>query len=191
MTRGHDRKMPQNPVHRVDRSVREPRLFCAFALLRKSRRLGHGVIGIGLTIVLAERLFTLINPAAVRTVVLGAIVLATNPGRAAEQRCPPRLPGLHAGFTQSGPIPAAHWLLWRMRLFDWGADKNPRPEFAPDKIIKRHDGFTSTWNFTLDEDLMMVCLYRGSGTYYFARRQAPPGRCVMDDENGLTRAWCE
>jgi hypothetical protein len=95
------------------------------------------------------------------------------------------------GFQQSGPVPAAHWLLWRMKLFDGRPGKNSPPEFAPDNTAERHEGFTSVWRFTLNQDLVMVCIYRGSGTYYFAHRQAPPGLCVMDDDNGLARAWCE
>jgi hypothetical protein len=78
-----------------------------------------------------------------------------------------------------------------MRLFDGRPGDDARKGLPPDSTIERRDGFTSVWRFTTDEDLLMVCLYRGSGTYYYARRQVPPGRCVMDDDNGLTRAWCE
>jgi len=128
---------------------------------------------------------------AVRSCVITMAIITTTPLAAAELHCPPRLPGPHIGFERSGPIPAAHWLLWRMRLFDGHPGNDVREEFAPDDKIERRDGFTSVWRFTADQDLLMVCLYDGSGSYYFAYRQAPPARCVMDDNNGLTRAWCE
>jgi hypothetical protein len=78
-----------------------------------------------------------------------------------------------------------------MRLFEGQPGTDARKQFAPDSTIERPGGYTAVWRFTLDEDLLMVCVYRGSGTYYYARRQAPPGRCVMNDDNGLTQAWCE
>jgi hypothetical protein len=146
------------------------------------------------TALLSEKMFgrtALAKPGAAGAMLLSAMVLATSPLFAAELRCPPRLPGQHAGFAQSGPIPSAHWLLWRMRLFDGRPDNGTRKEFTPDSTIERRDGVTLVWRFTLDEDLLMVCIYDGSGTYYYARRQAPPGRCVLDDDNGLTRAWCD
>jgi hypothetical protein len=120
----------------------------------------------------------------------GLISLSAGPLFAAELRCPPRLPGPHAGFERSGPIPAAHWLLWRMRLFDGRPDNDVRKELTPDDKIARPDGSTSIWRFSADQDLLMVCLY-DRGSYYFAYRQPPIGRCVMDDSNGLIRAWCE
>jgi hypothetical protein len=120
-----------------------------------------------------------------------ALAFAATPALATELRCPPRLPGPHPGFEQSGPVPAAHWLLWGMKLFDGRPGKNPPPEFAPDNTVERRDGVTLVWRFTLNQDLLMVCVYNGSGTYYYTQRQAPPGLCVMDDDNGLTRAWCQ
>lgn len=122
---------------------------------------------------------------------IGLIGIAAGRLSAAELHCPPRLPGPHAGFERSGPIPAAHWLLWRMRLFDGHPGNEARKEFAPDDKIERRDGSTSVWRFIADQDLLVVCLYDGSGSYYFAYHQSPPGRCVMDDNNGLIRAWCE
>ena len=110
---------------------------------------------------------------------------------AAPVRCPPRLPGPHVGFEQVGPVPAAHWLLWGMRLFDVapGATPTGRP---PDNVAHNHDVVTETWRVLGHEPLlMMVCLYNGAGTYYQARLSPPPARCVLHDDNGLTMAWCE
>src|SRR5580658_8394716 len=105
------------------------------------------------------------------TLVAGlALAFAATPALAAEQHCPPRLPGPHPGFEQSGPVPAAHWLLWGMKLFDGRPGKIPPPEFAPDSKAERRDGITLVWRFTLDQDLLMVCVYNGSGTYYYTHR---------------------
>jgi hypothetical protein len=144
--------------------------------------------------VLEEKAFpatTLAKQSVRAALTIGLMIFAARPLAAAEVHCPPRLPGPHAGFERSGPIPAAHWLLWRMRLFGIGPGNDPHKELAPDDKIERGDGSTSVWRFTADQDLLMVCLYDGSGSYYFAYRQTAPGRCVMDDSNGLTRAWCE
>jgi hypothetical protein len=136
----------------------------------------------------AERSRPIALTCAIAVILMGSAIA---PLRASISRCPERLPGPHAGFERSGPIPAAHWLLWGMKLFDGRQGKNPPPEFAPDNKVERSDGITLVWRFTLNQDLLMVCIYNGSGTYYYAHRKAPPGFCVMDDDNGLTRAWCE
>jgi hypothetical protein len=154
-------------------------------------RTARGVIGIGSIIVCEVQAFRAAKQNARAVCAIGLMIMTAGPLAAAELHCPPRLPGPHVGFELSGPIPAAHWLLWRMRLFEGRPSDDARKEFAPDDKIERRDGLTSVWRFTLDEDLLMVCIYNGSGSYYYARRQAPPGRCVMDDNNGLTRAWCE
>jgi hypothetical protein len=122
---------------------------------------------------------------------ISVVSIFATPVSAAEQRCPPRLPGEHAGFTQVGPVPTAHWLLWRMRLFDGSPDQTKQREYAPDDTIETRDGLLLVWRFRLPENFLMVCLYNGSGTYYVARRQAPAGRCIMNDDNGLTQAWCD
>lgn len=112
----------------------------------------------------------------------------------AELRCPPRLPGAHAGFEQVGPIPMAHWLLSQMRLFDGlpGEELKAAPaDLAPDKTVERRGGFTSTWSFGASGDLLIVCAYNGSKTYYRARPGSLPSRCTMRNDNGLTQAWCD
>jgi hypothetical protein len=78
-----------------------------------------------------------------------------------------------------------------MRLFDGRPSDGPRAEIAPDSVIQRRDGSTMVWQVTAGEDLLVVCLYDGSGTYYYARWQDTPGRCVMDDSTGLILAWCD
>jgi hypothetical protein len=101
------------------------------------------------------------------------------------------LPGPHAGFEQVGPVPAAHWLLWRMRLFNSPPGKEAPAELAPGQTVAGRGGFTSTWQLAGNEDLLMVCLYEGSRTTYRARPQPLPARCTLRDDNGLTQAWCE
>lgn len=122
---------------------------------------------------------------------LGLMVMAANPAVGADLRCPPRLPGPHPGFEQVGPIPAAHWLLWRMRLFDAPPGEDSPTELEPGQSVARRDGFTLTWHLKGDEDLLIVCLYDGSGTYYRARPRPMPARCTLRNDNGLTWAWCE
>jgi hypothetical protein len=81
-----------------------------------------------------------------------------------------------------------------MKLFDGppGVEASSAPtERAPDTTARRPDGFISTWRFAGHEDLLMVCLYDGSGTYYRARLSPPTTTCTMRNDNGLTRAWCE
>jgi hypothetical protein len=120
-----------------------------------------------------------------------ALILLANPLFAAELRCPPRMPAAHPGFEQSGPVPAGHWRLRRMRVFDSRPGGAAQSERAPDSTIQRRDGTTSIWRLTLTGDLLMVCIYDGAGTYYYARAEAQSERCVLDNDNGLTRAWCE
>jgi hypothetical protein len=125
---------------------------------------------------------------------LGVAVAAANPASSAELRCPPRLPGLHPGFEQMGPVPAAHWLLWRMRLFDGapGEELKAYPaELAPDSSVERNRGLTSTWRFAGKQNLLMVCTYDGSGTYYRARVSPIPKTCTLQDDGGLVQAWCD
>jgi hypothetical protein len=125
---------------------------------------------------------------------LAMTALAASPLTAAELRCPPRLPGTHAGFEQVGPVPAAHWLLRRMRLFNVPLDatsKTPPAELLPDRTVEHGDVAISTWRFAGNENLLMVCSYNGSGTYYVSRVRPPPTSCAMLDTDGLRRAWCE
>lgn len=125
---------------------------------------------------------------------LGVAALAGNPLAAAAIRCPPRLPGPHAGFDQVGPVPAAHWLLRSMRLFDLPPAEqanDPATEVVPRSRIEAADGYTSTWRFTGNDDLLVVCTYNGSGTYYRARLHPPPARCTVQDTYGLRQAWCD
>jgi hypothetical protein len=124
--------------------------------------------------------------------ILALIVSA--PSHAIELRCPPRLPGPHPGFEQVGPVPTAHWLLRRMRLFDGppGEELKSAPaELAPDRTTERRGGLTSTWRFAGEEDLLVVCIYDGSGTYYRAGPHPLPEKCTVRDDNGLSLAWCE
>ena len=136
-----------------------------------------------------------VDPAGtIRTRSLSAILsiaFGIGPVDAAELRCPPRLPGPHPGFEQVGPVPAAHWLLWRMQLFDARNGKEAPTELAPGGTVERRDAFTLTWHLTGHEDLVMACLYEGSGTWYRARPQPPPASCTMRNDDGLTQAWCE
>ena len=124
----------------------------------------------------------------------GVAAFVTHPLTAADVRCPPRLPGPHPGFEQIGPVPAAHWLLHRMRLFDVAAARqnNEAPaEVHPERTVEGPDSFISTWRFTGNEDLVMICTYNGSGTYYRARLRALPSDCTIRDDNGLRQAWCD
>jgi hypothetical protein len=134
------------------------------------------------------------EPAGLR-VALGLIVAlsacAAHPVLAANLSCPPRMPGPHPGFEQVGPVPAAHWLLRRVRLFNTARSTDATKEMPPKQTVENSDGFTSTWHFAGDESLLMLCLYNGSGTYYVARPNPPPTLCVTHDNNGLTQAWCE
>ena len=116
---------------------------------------------------------------------------AGRPACAADLFCPPRMPGPHPGFDQVGPVPAAHWLLRRMRLFDTTRSQGAAKELAPGQTIGNGDGSTSTWRFSGNENLLMMCSYNGSGTYYVARPDPAPTLCVTHEDNGLTRAWCE
>ncbi len=122
---------------------------------------------------------------------LALAVVAMVPAFAAEVRCPPRLPGPHLGFEQVGPVPAAHWLLWRMRLFYVPRGKNARNELKPDQSVPGPDEFTMIWRPTGNDDLLIECFYNGSGTYYRARSHPLPATCIMRAAGGLTRAWCE
>ena len=127
-----------------------------------------------------------------RGVIHSLVLLATaiNPLSAAELRCPPRIPGPHPGFAQVGPVPTAHWLLHRMRLFDVPSGEAAK-ELPPGAIVKQRDGFTLSWNLTGSDSPLMICYYNGSGTYYLARVGPTPSRCTMRDDNGLRQAWCE
>jgi hypothetical protein len=131
------------------------------------------------------------NPAATGVFLFGLMVLAVSPLSAADLRCPPRLPGPHPGFEQVGPVPAAHWLLWRMRLFDAPPGEHPSAELMPSLTVEHRDAFTLNWHISGDDDVLMLCLYDGSGTYYRARFHPPPVSCILRDDNGLTQAWCE
>jgi hypothetical protein len=131
---------------------------------------------------------------AARCVLLSITVFVINPVSAAELRCPPRLPGAHAGFERVGPVPTAHWLLHDMRLFDGleGEELKTAPaELAPDSSHENRGGFTSIWKFDGTGNLLLVCTYNGSGTYYRALTRQPPTRCISQSENGLTQAWCQ
>jgi hypothetical protein len=126
--------------------------------------------------------------------VLGVIALSCGSLSAAELRCPGRLPGPHPGFAQIGPIPTAHWLLWRMGLFTLPPDNDsqiPLLEREPDSTTPRPDGYIATWHFANPADLLMICVYDGSATYYQARPRPPPTSCTTVSDNGLTLAWCE
>jgi len=81
-----------------------------------------------------------------------------------------------------------------MKLFDGppGEELKAVPaDLAPDRTRERSGGFTSAWRFAGNEDLLMVCTYDGSGTYYRARPSPLPSRCTLRNENGLTQAWCD
>jgi hypothetical protein len=125
------------------------------------------------------------------TLLLSSLASAVAPVAVAELRCPPRLPGPHPGFEQVGPIPAAHWLLWRMQLFDAAHGKAAPKELAPNQMIEQHNGFTLTWLLAGTEDLTIVCLYNGSATYYMAHPRPAPALCTMRNDNGLTQGSCE
>jgi len=81
-----------------------------------------------------------------------------------------------------------------MRLFDGppGEELKTSPaELAPDSTRLTRGGFDSTWRFAGDEDLLMVCIYNGSGTYYRARPRPLPRACFLRKDNEVTRAWCD
>jgi hypothetical protein len=104
------------------------------------------------------------------------------------------MPGIHGGFEQAGPVPTAHWQLRRLRLFDGspGEELKTAPaELAPDGTTEHRGGFTSTWRFEGNEELLMVCDYNGSQTRYFASPRPLPRGCIMERTDGLTQAWCE
>jgi hypothetical protein len=122
-----------------------------------------------------------------------SVLAMTSPTQAA-LRCPPLMPSVHTGFARSGPVPTAHWQLWKMRLFDGlpGEELKTSPaELAPDSTTAHRGGFTSTWTFAGNETLLMVCVYNGSGTYYYASPGPLTRSCVAERSHGLTQAWCE
>ncbi len=121
---------------------------------------------------------------------LGLTFVAIGPLAAATLQCPPRLPGPHPGFEQVGPVPSAHWLLWRMRLFDVPPGRDTPAELLPAPASVHPNGFTLNWQPTGTGDVQMLCLYDGSATYYQARLHPPPANCVLQSANGLTQAWC-
>jgi hypothetical protein len=122
------------------------------------------------------------------TIVIG--VVAFGVARSAPLRCPPRLPGPHPGFEQVGPVPAAHWLLWRMQLYDVPPGAAPIA-LAPDHVVEFQDTVIEIWRSGGGEHLLMVCDYNGSRTLYQARLAQSPARCILHNDNGLTQAWCE
>ena len=119
------------------------------------------------------------------------VSLTVRPLAAATLHCPPRLPGLHPGFEQVGPVPTAHWLLWRLQLFQLPPGENTAAELPPASTAVRRDGFTLTWHLAGAGDVQMLCLYDGSATYYRARLQPPPTACTLQNNNGLAQGWCE
>jgi hypothetical protein len=121
----------------------------------------------------------------------GLTFVTVGPLAAATLRCPPRLPGPHPGFEQIGRIPAAHWLLWRMQLFDLPQNKGNPTELLPAPTTVRRDGFTLNWQLSGTTDVRMLCLYNGSGTYYAARLHPPPTSCTLQNDDGLAQGWCE
>jgi hypothetical protein len=131
------------------------------------------------------------NPRTAGLSTFNLAVLATNPLPAATLRCPPRLPGPHPGFEQIGPVPAAHWLLWRMQLFNLPPNKGTAAELVPAPATVRHDGFTLSWHLSGTGDVQMLCVYNGSGTYYGARLHPPPTACTLQNDGGLAQGWCE
>jgi hypothetical protein len=130
-----------------------------------------------------------IGASALLTTGLGAPSLA-----AAELRCPPRLPGPHPGFERVGPIPTAHWLLRHMKLYEGAPGeelKSAPAQLAPDNSSERPGGYTAVWRFGGIRDLLIVCTYDGSGTYYRAQPSPVPASCTVRDDKGLIQAWCE
>jgi hypothetical protein len=124
----------------------------------------------------------------------GLTALIATPLSAAELRCPPLLPGPHPGFDQVGPIPTAHWQLAHMRLFDGppGEETKEAPaELAPDTSKKHRGGFTNIWSFGGSENLLMVCAYDGSRTYYRTTVRALPKSCTEESNKGLVQGWCQ
>lgn len=122
---------------------------------------------------------------------VGVLALAALPAAAAELRCPPRVPGPHPGFAQAGPVPTAHWLLRRMRLFDTPQGGGTARELAPADRAEDQGGLTLTWHFAGTETLLMICTYNGSSTNYWARPRPLPASCTMRSDNGPRQAWCE
>jgi hypothetical protein len=121
----------------------------------------------------------------------GLTLVTISPLAAATLRCPPRLPGPHPGFEQIGPVPAAHWLLWRLRLFSVPRGTGTPAELLPVPPSLWREGFTLTWHLTGTNDVLMQCLYDGAVTYYRARLHPPPIACTLQNDNGLTLAWCD
>jgi hypothetical protein len=122
---------------------------------------------------------------------LAAPVLTVHGASEARTRCPPRLPGPHAGFQRVGPVPSAHWTLYGMRLFDAIADGKAPVELAPDSTHENWGVSTEVWRLTGGEPLLIVCVYDGSGTYYRTLPDPAPTRCISHNDNGLLQAWCE
>jgi hypothetical protein len=132
--------------------------------------------------------------ALIPAILLAISIQATNSPAAAALRCPPLMPSVHTGFELSGPVPTAHWQLWEMRLFDGqpGEELKTSPaELAPVNTTGHRGGFTSTWTFAGNENLLMVCVYNGSRTYYFGSPGPLTRSCIMERTYGLTQAWCE
>jgi hypothetical protein len=123
---------------------------------------------------------------------LGSLTFVTiRPLAGATLHCPPRLPGPHPGFEQIGPVPGAHWLLWRLRLFNLPPGQKTPGELPSAPPAEHRNGFTLTWHMTGTGDVQMLCLYDGSATYYRVQLHPPPTTCTLQNDNGLARAWCE
>jgi hypothetical protein len=127
----------------------------------------------------------------VAALLIGLTFETVSPLAAATLRCPPRLPGPHPGFEQIGPLPTAHWLLWRMQVFDLPPNKGNPTELLPAPATVRHDAFTLNWRPTSTDDMQIACLYNGSGTTYQARLHPPPTACTLQNYDGRAQGWCE
>lgn len=131
---------------------------------------------------------------ATRSAILGLVILVTRPPAVAALICPTQLPSSHFGFEQVGPTPSNSKRLKGFRLFDGppGEESKTAPvELAPDHTSEQPGGWTQTWRFAGNEDLLMVCVYTGSATYYRAQPRPIPGVCAVESKSARIVARCE
>ena len=134
----------------------------------------------------------------VRTFAIAAAIVggltAALPLYAAGLRCPAELPSQDSRFEQVGSTPARPAPLEGMRLFDGtpGEEAKAAPaELAPDDEAEAGGSLNVAWRLSGSENLLMVCDYRKSATYYRANVQPAPRSCSMKRNARGTVAYCE
>jgi hypothetical protein len=127
-------------------------------------------------------------------VLIAMFAFAPQGAGAAQIVCPAQLPAAETSFEQVGPTPPKTATLDTMRLFDGppGEEQRQFPaELAPDSAIQKHGTLTSTWIFAGNENLLLICDYRGTKTYYRTHVPHIPKTCTLHREAHQTTTSCE